>query len=97
MVMTILEGRVSKDNWPVLEQAYQHAAEKKEPGLVRSYLIHGLKEADLWQILTIWSSREALEAMRKTTQVPEGVLIFRRAGAEPTLTVYEIAQELVPG
>ena len=93
MVMTILEGRVAKENWPTLEQAYQRGAEHEELGLVRSYLIHALKETDLWRIITIWSSREALDAMRKSAETPTGVLMFRSAHTEPLLSVYEIAQQ----
>jgi heme-degrading monooxygenase HmoA len=94
MIMTILEGRVAKENWQTLEQAYKEASEHTEPGLLRSYLIHALKEADLWQILTIWSSREALEAMRQSGETPRGVLMFRSAQCEPRLSIYEIAQEI---
>jgi heme-degrading monooxygenase HmoA len=95
MIMTILEGQVAKENWAILEQAYKQGAERGERGLVRSYLIHGLKEPDVWRILTIWSSREALEAMRQSAQTPTGVLMFRSANSEPTLSVYDIAQEIV--
>ncbi len=97
MVMTILEGRVAKENWPALEEAYQKGADHEEPGLVRSYLIHSMKEADLWRILTVWSSREALEAMRQSAETPLGVLMFRRAHSEPTLAVYDIAQQIAAG
>ena len=48
MVMTILEGRISKENWSRLEQAYQEGSRYHEPGLVQSFLIHSSKEADLW-------------------------------------------------
>ena len=96
MVMTILEGRLSEENWPALEEAYKRGAEHQELGLVRSYLIHSLKESDLWRILTIWSSREALEAMRKTAETPTGVLMFRSAGIVPTLSVYDIIEEIIP-
>ena len=97
MVMTILEGRVSKENWPILEQAYQKGAEYDEPGLVRSYLIHAQKESDLWRILTIWTSREALDEMRKLNETPRGVLMFRSAGSDPTLSIFEIEQQITPG
>ncbi|HSB66296.1 MAG TPA: antibiotic biosynthesis monooxygenase [Anaerolineales bacterium] len=95
MIMTILEGRVAKENWPALEQVYKKGAQEEQPGLVRSYLIHSIKESDLWRILTIWTSREALEAMRRSTETPAGVLMFRTAQSEPVLTIYEIAQEII--
>ncbi len=96
MVMTILEGRVAKENWPALEQAYQEASQHREPGLEQSYLIHAIKDSDLWRILTIWTSREALDEMRKSAETPRGVLIFRSAHSEPVLSVYDIVQQITP-
>ena len=94
MVMTILEGRVSKDNWPALELAYQEGSHIQEPGLVQSFLIHSSREADLWRILTLWSSREALDAMRQSKKTPQGVLMFRQAHTEPQLSIFDVVQEI---
>jgi hypothetical protein len=52
--------------------------------------VQSLKDASLWQILTVWQSREALDAMRRTGETPRGVLMFRAAGAEPTLSVLDL-------
>ncbi len=94
MIMTILEGRVSKENWPALEEAYQQGSKNDETGLVRSYLIHAIKDSDLWRILTIWTSREALDEMRKSTETPRGVLMFRAAQSEPILSVFDIVEQI---
>jgi len=93
MVMTILEGRVSNENWTALQQAYEEATQHRDAGLVRSYLIHATKESDLWRILTIWNSREALGEMRKSSEIPRGVLIFRSAHTEPVLSVFDIVHQ----
>lgn len=94
MVMTILEGRVAKENWSALEQAYDEGSRVQEPGLVHSFLIHSARESDLWRIVTLWSSREALEAMRRTNETPRGVLMFRNAHTEPVLTIYDVVQQI---
>lgn len=96
MVMTILEARVSQENWAALEQAYQQGAQHRDPGLVQSFLIHSPKEDELWRILTVWQSREALEAMRKSNETPRGVLMFRSAKAEPVLSIFDIIQQITP-
>lgn len=95
MVMTILEAHVAKENWAALEGAFNKASQYHDAGLERSFLIHSLKEADLWRILTVWSSREALDKMRGSGETPRGVLIFREANAEPTLSVFDIAQQII--
>ena len=97
MVLTILEGRVSKEDWPALEQAYKQGVVHEEPGLVQSMLIHSVKEPDLWRIITLWSSREALDAMRQSNETPRGVLIFRQAHTEPLLSIFDVVQQITPG
>ena len=92
MVMTILEAHVSKENWRVLQQAYHEAAQQRDAGLEQSFLIHSKKEPDLWRILTIWHNQEALNAMRNSGETPRGVLMFRLAQAEPTLSIFDIDQ-----
>jgi hypothetical protein len=96
MVMTILEAYVSEENWSALEQAYRLATQQRDPGLVQSFLIHSSKDLDLWRILTVWSSREALDKMRSSGETPRGVLIFRSANAEPILSVFEVVQQIIP-
>ena len=94
MVMTILEARVAQENWPALRQAYREASTERDAGLAQSFLVQSVKDRESWQILTVWESREALDAMRRTEATPKGVLIFRSAQAEPGLAVYEIAEEI---
>jgi heme-degrading monooxygenase HmoA len=96
MVMTILEAHVSQANWAGLEQAYQQGALHRDAGLVQSFLIHSSKDTDLWRILTIWSSRQALDEMRGSGETPRGVLIFRAANAEPSLSIFEIVSHIAP-
>jgi heme-degrading monooxygenase HmoA len=94
MVMTILDGRVSKENWITLEQAYKEASQANEPGLVESFLIHNLRETDRWQIVSVWVNREALDAMRQASETPRGVLIFRHAHTEPLLSIFDVAHQI---
>jgi heme-degrading monooxygenase HmoA len=96
MVMTILEGRVEKQNWPKLEQSYQEERQLNEPGLVQSFLLHSTTESNLWRILTLWSSREALDTMRRSNETPRGVLMFRQANSEPSLSVFDVVQQIIP-
>ncbi|MGH8946499.1 MAG: hypothetical protein ACRDVL_10145 [Acidimicrobiia bacterium] len=46
---------------------------------------------DQWRIVTVWESRQGLEEYRTSDEKPAGVLMFNSAGAEPTLTVFEVA------
>jgi len=90
MVMTMLEAQVAPDKWVALEEAYQEGIRHIDPGLVQTFLVHGVKDSGLWRILTVWESREALDKMRQSGETPRGVLIFRAASAEPALTIFDI-------
>ena len=90
MVVTVLEARVAPEKTAVLQEVYQQAIGQLEEGIVQTFLLRSSKDAESWQIVTIWQSREALEAMRRTGVTPRGVLIFRAAEADPNLMVFEV-------
>jgi len=91
MVLTILEATVSPDRTADLEFAFRAAAGQVPPGLVRSHLICATSDRTRWRIETLWQSRAALDAMRQTGATPAGVLMFRAAGAEPALSVFDVS------
>ena len=94
MIMTVLEAQVPPDRAAALLDAYKAAGGKPlPPGLVRTELLHDARDAGRWRIQTWWTSREALEAMR-AAGTPAGVLMFRAAGAEPALGVFEIVDAI---
>lgn len=88
MVVTVLEATVAPERVEDLKAAYSNGG-PLPPGLVRSDLLSALDDPARWRIQTFWSSRAALDAMRHKG-TPAGVLMFRAAGAEPTLSVFDI-------
>jgi uncharacterized protein (TIGR02246 family) len=97
MIQTVLEASVAEERAPALQAAYAAAgAGRLPPGLVWTQLVRDAREPQRWRIQTWWASREALEAMR-SAGTPAGVLMFRAAGAEPTLSVFEVAASLPSG
>jgi len=91
MVMTILEAHVAPEKSAVLEQDYQTAITKLDPGIKQTFLLHSATDSTLWRIITVWRSREALDEVRQSGQTPRGVLMFRAAGVEPTLSIFDVA------
>jgi hypothetical protein len=96
MLMTILEAHVTKENWAALEQAYREGVRHKDLGVTQSFLVQGTNDPELWRIVTIWTSQAALDELRASGVTPRGVLMFRTAQAEPSLSIFEIAQQLAP-
>ena len=89
MVLTILEAVVAPDRIAELLAAFRNAAAETPPGLIRSHLVAAADEPTRYRIETLWTSRDALLAMRQAG-TPAGVLMFRAAGAEPTLSIYDV-------
>jgi hypothetical protein len=96
MMILIIEARVAKENWPLLEQAYQRSRGQTPPGLEQSFLVHSIEEEEVWQIISIWSGMASLQQIQKSIEAgitPRGVLMFREAHAEPTHSVFEVVQQ----
>jgi hypothetical protein len=93
MVLTVLEASVSPGREGDLKDAFRSAAAQVPPGLVRSHLIRSVADASLWRIETLWSDRSALDAMRQSG-TPAGILMFRSAGAEPALSVFDVSETI---
>ncbi len=91
MVMTVLEAHVAEGKWDALKDAYTHGIQKLDAGIVQTFLVCDTRDRALWRIMTVWQDRAALDAMRASGQTPAGVLMFRAAGAEPYLSILEVA------
>jgi quinol monooxygenase YgiN len=89
MILTILEASVAPERSADLLAAFRAAEARIPEGFVRSDLVRSAADDSRWRIETLWASRAALDAMRQTG-TPAGVLMFRSAGAEPTLSVFEV-------
>lgn len=96
MILTILEANLEPGREPDLQAAYAAAVASgsRPAGLVHSELLRDDRDATRWRIQTWWQTRQALEAMR-STGTPGGVLMFRAAGAEPQLSIFEVVDEIL--
>ena len=90
MVMTVLEAEVAEPDWPRLEGAYAERTRTLPPGLAQTFLVRDRERPTLWRITSVWDSQQALDRMRQSGETPGGVLIFRAAVAEPTLSIFAV-------
>lgn len=91
MVITMLEATVSPEQVHNLQTEFKQAIQEWEAGIVETFLAQDMRDPATWRVITVWQSREALDAMRATGRTPRGVLMFRAAQAEPSLTVLGVA------
>ena len=91
MMITMLQATVLPEQVGNLQAEFQTAIQEWEPGIVETFLAQDVRDPAIWRVITVWQSREALDAMRATGRTPRGVLMFRAAQAEPSLTVLGVA------
>lgn len=90
----MLSARIDEKLWDKLASAYAGMAGEKPAGLVNSYLLQDTGDREAWRIVTVWRDMAALQAMRSSGETPTGVLIFRAVGAEPELSIHQVAQSV---
>jgi len=90
MVVTMLEARVAEERAAGLIEAFGGTGAALPSFIVESFLVQAAG-SDLWRIVTVWASQDDLDAYQASVETPEGVRMFRSAGAEPTLTVFDVA------
>jgi quinol monooxygenase YgiN len=93
MVVTMLEAEVAHERVGDLERAFIAGALAVPPEIVDTFLVRDEQDETLFRIITIWVSREALDAMRASGEKPKGVQMFEAAGARPTLVILDVVAQ----
>ncbi len=88
-VLSVTSATVPPESEAAVIDAYRVATSTLPHMVLRTFLVKG--DAGDWQIITLWRSREQLEEYRRSVDTPAGIKIFRDAGAEPTVRVFEVA------
>ena len=90
MVITFLDAQLDLDQVAILKDSYETATQNLDEGIIETFLLQNPKDLSQLRIATVWSSSEALDAMRKKAEPPKGVTMFREAGAEPKLSIFNV-------
>jgi hypothetical protein len=89
MIVSMLEANVEEARTEELVSQFEASGESLPRAIVESFLLHDAS-SEMWRIVTVWENEEALDGYRKSVETPGGVLMFRSAGAEPSLSVFEV-------
>jgi heme-degrading monooxygenase HmoA len=89
MYVTIVEGAVEAAREDDLRSAWEDTTSAALPdGFVESSL---LRAGDgTWRIVTMWESRETVMAMRASGERPAALIMFERAGSEPSVSMWTV-------
>lgn len=90
MVVTVVEAHIPGDREADLVTAYEGATKRDlPPPIVETFLLHAV-DSDKWRIATVWRSKEELDSYRASVETPEAVKMFRAAGAEPSVAIFDV-------
>ena len=92
MFMTILEAKVEPEKWEDLKSKFREMAQRIPPQMLHTYLAQSVSDPTVWKGVSLWRSREALMEYRKEVQTPEGIALFKSMGAEPAVSMYDVAE-----
>ncbi len=93
-VMTIVSGKVSPSKQGDFEAGYRSVkGDPMPPGLERSFLLKSTDGTGMYAIESVWSNREALEAMRASTK-PRAIALFEEVGVTPNVEVREVTESV---
>ena len=96
MYVSMVEAEVDPGREHDLLAAWNERLADLPAGFVESFLLRGEKTST-WRIATVWESREALMAMRASVERPPALVMFDRAGAEPTPSFWSVEGHAKPG
>lgn len=91
MVVTILEAHVGAESWAAFQDEYKERTVQLPPQMIQTFLLQDTADQTLWRIISVWKSREALDEMRSSGETPAGVVMFRNAGVEPNLSIFNVS------
>jgi hypothetical protein len=89
LVLSITAGTVAPESAADLVAAYREVTSELPHSVLQTVLVKG--DADDWQIITLWRSREQLLGYRQKVGTSAAVKIFRDVNSEPTVTEFDVA------
>ncbi len=89
MAAVVLEAELSRDQAARLAMLMEEGKATRPDGVVTAALLY---ENGIGTLVACWASREVLDGYLEATDVPRGVELMRKVGAEPSLRVVELLE-----
>jgi hypothetical protein len=91
-IMVIFEANLMPEQWSRLLREFDVRIQTPVD-LIESYLTQDPADPMHWQMITVWRNRQAFNVYRAGAAPAEQVA-FRSLGAEPRVSIFEIARSL---
>ncbi len=89
MAAAIAEAPLTREQAAALAALMDEARPTRPAGVVTAALLY---EDGVATLVACWASRDELDRYLEEVDVPRGVELMRRVGAEPTLRVVELLE-----
>jgi heme-degrading monooxygenase HmoA len=84
MYVSILTGRVAKENWVPLERSFEREVTKHPPaGLMDAYLVQSEDDPTAWQVVSIWATKMDFKNYKTAEQTDVFVELLCDGGTVP--------------
>jgi quinol monooxygenase YgiN len=90
MIMVVWEAQIPQDRWATFEQAYASGQSQRPAAIRAGFLLQDTADPTRWRLAGMWESREAFDAFRQSGATPPALLMFRAAGVEPTMILFDV-------
>ena len=90
MYVSVLSGRVARENWDSLQHSFSKLCAHPPDGLVEIELVQGVEDPSHWEVITTWQSQEAYQEARLHNRTAPCEQMFCEAGSVPQRTEYRM-------
>jgi hypothetical protein len=95
-VLSLISARIAPERQAEVAQSYRSMVETDLPPVIRETFLLAADDGTV-AIATVWTSREALDAVRLGPEEPFARRVLREAGGDPEAQFFEIVAEAVSG
>lgn len=89
MAAAIFEAELTPDQAADLARLMDEGRPTRPTGVVTATLLY---DGSRGRLVAVWQSRAALETYLAETDVPRGLELMRKVGAEPSMTVVDVLE-----
>lgn len=89
MAAVILEAELSREQADGLARLMEEGKASRPAGVVSAALLY---EDGIGTLVACWADRAVLDDYLATTEVPRGVELMRKVGADPSLRIVELLE-----
>ena len=87
-VVSMVTAAIAPDRVAEITGPFSEAIRGGMPERRQTTLLRG--EGNRWIVMTVWRSREDLDAYLSSVEEPFARRLFRQAGGEPTVEIFEV-------